>query len=91
MNLTQVRRKPSPLLMVALWLMVTPLALLALSVLVPPIFQVRYVIGILPAGALLVAGGLGALLDLPLRNGPAPGVDAASSCRVRPERLCTRR
>ncbi len=45
-------------LLVMLWLVVTPLALLALNAWIIPVYQVRYVIAILPAGALLAAYGL---------------------------------
>lgn len=45
-------------LLVMLWLTVTPLALLALNAWIIPVYQVRYVIAILPAGALLAAYGL---------------------------------
>lgn len=45
-------------LLIMLWLVVTPLALLALNAWIIPVYQVRYVIAILPAGALLAAYGL---------------------------------
>jgi len=37
-------------LLVLLWLLVTPVALLALNAWVTPVFQIRYTIAILPAG-----------------------------------------
>lgn len=46
-----------------LWLILSPVALLALNAFWGPLFQVRYVIAILPAGALLVAGALGRVGD----------------------------
>jgi hypothetical protein len=45
-------------LLLLLWLSVTPLAALALNVWMPLLYHVRYLIAILPAGALLVAYGL---------------------------------
>lgn len=46
-----------------LWLILPPVALLGLNAFWGPLFQVRYVIAILPAGALLVAGALGRVGD----------------------------
>ncbi len=40
------------------WLLLTPIALLALNAWVAPVYQVRYTIAMLPAGALLLAYGL---------------------------------
>ncbi|MBI5667152.1 MAG: glycosyltransferase family 39 protein [Chloroflexi bacterium] len=48
----------SPLLLLLLWLLLTPVMLLALNAWVAPVYQVRYTIAILPAGALLLAGAL---------------------------------
>jgi hypothetical protein len=45
-------------LLLLLEFIITPAALLILNMLVAPVYQVRYVIAILPAGALLVAAGL---------------------------------
>lgn len=45
-------------LLIVLWLIVTPVALLALNAWIIPVYQVRYVIAILPAWALLAAYGL---------------------------------
>jgi uncharacterized membrane protein len=44
--------------LLALWLLLTPAALLLLNGLIPAVFQVRYVVAILPAGALLIALGV---------------------------------
>lgn len=44
-----------------LWLILTPTLLLIMNAFWIPLFQVRYVIAILPAGALLVAGALSGL------------------------------
>jgi hypothetical protein len=56
--LPEVRRQGRALLLILLWLLVTPVALLALNAWVTPVFQIRYTIAILPAGALLMAYGL---------------------------------
>jgi hypothetical protein len=56
--LLQLRTFGRGVLLVMLWLVITPLALLALNAWVTPVYQVRYVIAILPAGALLAAYGL---------------------------------
>lgn len=53
-----LRRYRLELLLLVLWLVITPLGLLALNAWVAPVYQVRYTIAILPAGALLVAYGL---------------------------------
>lgn len=45
-------------LLLILWLLITPVALLALNAWFAPVYQVRYAIGMLPAGALLIAVGL---------------------------------
>lgn len=52
------RQHASAVLLLLLWFLITPVALLILNALVAPVYQVRYVIAILPAGALLVAAGL---------------------------------
>jgi hypothetical protein len=52
------RRHASTVLLLLLWFFLTPAALLVMNALVTPVYQVRYVIAILPAGALLVAAGL---------------------------------
>jgi len=44
-----------PVLLLVIWLLLTPTALLILNALVAPVYQVRYAIAMLPAGALLVA------------------------------------
>ena len=58
-----VQNVPAPgsvshILLLLLWLIVTPLALLLLNGTIQALFQVRYAIGMLPAGALLVAYGI---------------------------------
>ena len=45
-------------LLLIVWLLLTPIALLALNAWVAPVYQVRYAIAMLPAGALLLAYGL---------------------------------
>lgn len=50
-----VREYWRSLLLLLLWLLLTPIALLILNALVAPVYQVRYAIAMLPAGALLVA------------------------------------
>lgn len=56
--LAKIREYKGSLLLLALWLLVTPLILLAINAWSRPIFQIRYTIGVLPAWALLVAYGL---------------------------------
>jgi hypothetical protein len=56
--LPQVRRNASAIALLLLWLLLTPIVVLALNAWVTPVFQLRYMIGILPAGALLTAYGL---------------------------------
>jgi hypothetical protein len=46
------------LVLVVLWLLVTPLGLLILNTLFRPIYQVRYVVAMLPAFALLIGYGV---------------------------------
>lgn len=53
-----VPRPRGTLPLLALWLLLTPAALLALNAWAAPVYQVRYTIPVLPAGALLVAWGL---------------------------------
>ncbi len=53
-----VRRQGRAALLLALWLLLTPLALWLGNALIPSLFQVRYTLAILPAAALLLAGGL---------------------------------
>jgi hypothetical protein len=57
-TLFDVRRYHHSLLLLLLWLSVTPLAALGLNLWTPVFYHVRYLIAILPAGALLVAYGL---------------------------------
>lgn len=56
--LVRLRRCGGAILLLFLWFLVTPLAALVLNVWVPLFYHVRYLIAILPAGALLVAYGL---------------------------------
>ncbi|MBL8163371.1 MAG: glycosyltransferase family 39 protein [Anaerolineae bacterium] len=51
-------RRSNALLLITLWLLLTPLMLLALNALFAPVYQVRYVIAALPAWALLLAAAL---------------------------------
>lgn len=53
-----VPRLRGALPLLALWLLLTPAALLALNAWAAPVYQVRYTITVLPAGALLLAWGL---------------------------------
>lgn len=54
----RIRQHTSALLLLLLWLLITPIGLLALNAWVAPVYQVRYTIAMLPAGALLIAHGL---------------------------------
>lgn len=56
--ISRVRQHGSTILLLVVWLLVTPIGLLALNRWFAPVYQVRYTIGMLPAGALLVAYGL---------------------------------
>jgi hypothetical protein len=56
--LVEMRRYGSAILLLLLWLLVTPLAALTLNIWVPLFYHARYLSAILPAGALLVAYGL---------------------------------
>jgi len=56
--LVELRRYGGAVLLLLLWLLVTPLVALVLNIWVPLFYHVRYLIAILPAGALLVAYGL---------------------------------
>lgn len=56
--LPAARRWFSALLLLVLWLALTPLALLLLNMTLTPVFQIRYNIAVLPAGALLIAYAL---------------------------------
>jgi 4-amino-4-deoxy-L-arabinose transferase-like glycosyltransferase len=53
-----LKRNGRALVLLVLWLVVTPAALLAINLWFVPIFQIRYTLAALPAGALLVAYGL---------------------------------
>lgn len=54
----RARQYADSLTLVGLWLLVTPLALLILNTWILGMYQVRYSLGVLPAGALLVAWGI---------------------------------
>jgi mannosyltransferase len=54
----KLRQYGNFVLLLVLWLVITPVALLALNQWFAPVYQVRYIIGMLPAGALIVAHGL---------------------------------
>ena len=56
--LPRIPRYRSPLLLLLIWLLLTPIVVLALNAYVAPLYQPRYVIAILPALALLIAYGL---------------------------------
>jgi hypothetical protein len=56
--LLDLRRYGDSVLLLLLWLLVTPLVALGLNVWTPVFYHVRYLVAILPAGALLVAYGL---------------------------------
>lgn len=58
------RKQADTLLLLILWLLMTPLALLLLNGWIPGVYQVRYSLGVLPAGALLAAWGIRGLGDL---------------------------
>ncbi len=54
----RLRQYGSQILLLVLWLLVTPIGLLALNQWFAPVYQVRYAIAMLPAVALLLAYGL---------------------------------
>jgi hypothetical protein len=54
----RLRQFGNEVLLLLLWLLITPIGLLALNAWVAPVYQVRYAIAMLPAGALLLAYGL---------------------------------
>lgn len=56
--LARIRQYKNALILLALWLLITPLTLLAINAWSRPIFQIRYTLVILPAWALLAAYGL---------------------------------
>ncbi|MEZ4667150.1 MAG: glycosyltransferase family 39 protein [Anaerolineae bacterium] len=57
-KLPALSRDASALTLVILWLVVTPIGLLAANAWIAPVYQVRYTIALLPAGALLLGYGL---------------------------------
>jgi 4-amino-4-deoxy-L-arabinose transferase-like glycosyltransferase len=54
----RVRQHGDALVLVVLWLLVTPLGLLALNASFRPVYQVRYAVAMLPACALLIGYGV---------------------------------
>jgi hypothetical protein len=56
--LLNLRRYGRSILLLLLWLLVTPLAALVLNIWTPVFYHVRYLVAILPAGVLMVAYGL---------------------------------
>ncbi|HEX2909078.1 MAG TPA: glycosyltransferase family 39 protein [Phototrophicaceae bacterium] len=56
--LPRLRQYGNAILLLLLWLLLTPSLLLILNASVAPVYQVRYTIAALPAGALLIAYGL---------------------------------
>lgn len=62
----RTRQNGNALLLLLLWLLITPIGLLVLNALFAPVYQVRYSIAMLPAGGLLVAYGLAEIV-LPAR------------------------
>ncbi len=54
----RIRQNASTILLLIIWLLVTPISLLALNMWFAPVYQVRYTIGMLPAGVLLLAYAL---------------------------------
>ena len=56
--LPRLKRTWRPVLLLALWLLLTPLVVLALNTWLAPLYQLRYLIAILPAVALLIAYAL---------------------------------
>ena len=54
----RIRQHASTSLLLIIWLLITPISLLALNMWFAPVYQVRYTIGMLPAGALLLAYAL---------------------------------
>ncbi|MBN1813772.1 MAG: glycosyltransferase family 39 protein [Anaerolineae bacterium] len=56
--LLNLRRYGGSILLLLLWLLVTPLVALGFNLWMPLFYHVRYLVAILPAGALLVAYGL---------------------------------
>lgn len=57
-GIPRLKQYGSKILLLVLWLLITPIGLLALNMWFAPVYQVRYTIGMLPAGALLLAYGL---------------------------------
>jgi uncharacterized membrane protein len=75
---SRIQQHGSAIFLLLLWLLVTPLVLLAVNAGSRPIFQIRYTIAVLPAWALLVAYGLRYAGNFqwlkPLRNRPVLSV-----------------
>lgn len=98
--LPRARQHSDALSLLLAWLLLTPAALLLFSRWIPAVFQVRYTLAALPAGALLVAYGIRWVGDkLPLLDGrtgimrlrgrlrPAPTGTPASSVLQNASRL----
>jgi uncharacterized membrane protein len=62
----RIRRNGAAIFLLLLWLLLTPVLLLALNAWVTSVYQVRYTVAMLPGGALLLAYGL-RHVGLPLR------------------------
>ncbi|MEM6284959.1 MAG: hypothetical protein AAF787_22400, partial [Chloroflexota bacterium] len=60
------------LLLILLWLLITPLVLLAVNATVMPVYQVRYVLGAFPAVAVMLAVGLATMHRFPIGRWIAP-------------------
>ncbi len=71
-----IRRYGSAILLLLLWLLLTPIMLLALNAWITPVYQVRYTIAMLPAGALLLAYAI-SNIGLPMRFWEAIHVEAS--------------
>lgn len=65
-SIARLRQFGKSVLLVVIWLILTPVVLLALNAWFAPVYQVRYSIAILPAGALLIAYGLRHIGLLPI-------------------------
>ncbi len=75
--LSQIPRYCSTLLLLLSWLLLTPLVVLAANAYVAPLYQPRYIIGILPALALLIAYGLRHIFWKPLATALLIGLVSA--------------
>jgi len=68
----QVCEQRRALLLIVLWLVITPGVLLAVNATLLPVYQVRYALAALPAWGLLLGFGVAALARLPLGTYLAP-------------------